>query len=156
MERIANNLRINLSTEKKILCCVTFLNVDIRLIDDLVSHQSIMHNLFWIKSHIIIITHWICCSLWHFSKWQSRDSGRGEEWEHLREREREMYPAAGSNISLSRLLCDVRDVKMSAPHSLKADNYSQECDCAQCVCVQTGTERVTHLPACSNAAVCNH
>jgi len=141
-----------LTKEKKTLCCVTFLNVDIRLIDDLAPHQSIMHNLFWIKSHIIIITHWICRSLWHFSKWQSRDSGRGEEREHLREREREReretYPAAGSNISLSRLLCDVRDVKMSTPHSLKADNCSQKWDWAQCVCVCADWHGMGYPSAC--------
>lgn len=53
------------SWKKRILCCVTLFSADIRLIDDFVPHQSIMHNLTWIKSPINIITHWIFCIVWH-------------------------------------------------------------------------------------------
>lgn len=45
---------------KEFMLCHTF-SADIRLIDDFVPLQSIMHNLTWIKSHINIITHWIFC-----------------------------------------------------------------------------------------------
>lgn len=54
--------------EDRIICCVTLSSADIRLIDDFVPHQSIMHNLTWIKSHINIITHWIFCIVWHASE----------------------------------------------------------------------------------------
>lgn len=63
------------------LCCVTCFRADICLIDDFVPHQSIMHNLTWIKSHINIITHWLFCIVWHASEEQNpslRKSDRGD------------------------------------------------------------------------------
>lgn len=53
------SLKTNATQKYKYDIMSQFLRADIRLIDDFVPHQSIMHNLTRIKSHINIITHWI-------------------------------------------------------------------------------------------------
>lgn len=106
--------------KKRTLCCVTHFSADICLIDDFVPHQSIMHNLTWIKSHINIITHWIFCIVWHASEEQNpslRKSDRGDAWvgKHTH------FPSNTNKHTRTHTNTqarDVTDVKMSDPYSV--------------------------------------